>query len=120
MGDIIILHVRKSNGRSTVSMERTLADLLSIYLCGNIDLSVVAKWCQDELEKDPRAYDKGASQRLSSKAVLTVAPKVLEERYWDLVLAKKAARPRGGGRQVRRQASLQRDRQSERRTRVNR
>jgi hypothetical protein len=77
------IHLRKGKGRTTVSLERVLAELLSIHLCGKLDSSTVSAWCQREVEKDPGAFAQGASQRLASLAALEIAPKMLQEAYWN-------------------------------------
>lgn len=80
---LVRIHLRKQGQRTTVSMERVLADVLSLHLCGRIDLPTVGDWCQKEIEKDAGAYEVSASQRLASRAVLEIAPKALQEKYWD-------------------------------------
>lgn len=78
---LLRIHLRKKGTRTTVSMERVLANVLSLQLCGKFDVLTVAKWCEKEIEKDPGAYEISASQRLSSLAVLEIAPKALQEQY---------------------------------------
>lgn len=80
---LVRIHLRKMGQRTTVSMERVLAEVLSLHLCGRIDLPTVGGWCESEIEKDPGAYEVSASQRLASRAVLAIAPKALQEKYWD-------------------------------------
>ena len=88
---LVRIHLRKDGQRTTVSMERVLAEVLSLHLCGRIDLPTVGGWCQKEIEKDPGAYEVSASQRLASRAVLQIAPKALQEKYWDGMEASKMA-----------------------------
>jgi hypothetical protein len=80
-------HIKKGAWRTTVSLERTLMEILSLHLCGRIDRSVIAKWCQEQADEDPGAYEKAASQRLAARAAIAIAPKEIQERYWDLALA---------------------------------
>lgn len=80
---LIRIHLTKDRQRTTVSMERVLADVLSLHLCGRLEVTTVRGWCQKEIEKDPGAYAVSASQRLASRAVLEIAPKGLQEKYWD-------------------------------------
>lgn len=91
---VITFHIKKGRRRTTVSMERVLADLLSIRLGGAMDRSIVAKWSQEQVDEDPGAYERAASQRLASKAALMIAPKDVQERYWDGVLKAPRARRR--------------------------
>jgi hypothetical protein len=54
---------------------------------GKVEFSAVTKWAQEQVDEDPGAYGKATSQRLASKAALAIAPKRLQEQYWDLALA---------------------------------
>ena len=94
---LVRIHLRKNGQRTTVSMERVLADVLSLHLCGRIDLPTVGGWCQNEIEKDPGAYEVSASQRLASRAVLEIAPKALQEKYWAGVEASTKANKLSSG-----------------------
>jgi len=80
---IAIIHVTMGRTRTTISLDRVLADLLSIHLCGRIENSAVAKWCQQQIDKDPGAFAARASQRLGSQAALEIAPKQIRDAYWD-------------------------------------
>ena len=82
-------------------MERVLADVLSLHLCGKIDLPTVGGWCQKEIEKDPGAYEVSASQRLASRAVLEIAQKALREKYWDGMEASAKAKTLSSGKKKR-------------------
>ena len=93
--------MRKKGQRTTVSMERVLADVLSLHLCGRIDVPTVGGWCQKEIENDPGAYEVSASQRLASRAVLAIAPKALQEKYWDGVEASAKANKLSSGKKKR-------------------
>jgi hypothetical protein len=95
-------HIKKRVSRTTISLERTLMEILSLHLCGRIDRAVVAKWCQEQVDEDPGAYEKAASQRLAARAAIAIAPKELQERYWDLALAEtQKARPKPKGKRRR-------------------
>jgi hypothetical protein len=98
---LVRIHLRKMGQRTTVSMERVLADVLSLHLCGRIDLPTVGGWCQKEIEKDPGAYEVSASQRLASRAVLQIAPKALQEKYWDGMEASAKAKKLSSGKKER-------------------
>lgn len=95
---LVTVHVRREGRRTTVSMEETLATLLSLQMCGKAALGSVARWCQEQIDADPGAYFTSASQRLAGRAVLAIAPKALSEAYYDHLaegrLAKNLARPR--------------------------
>ncbi len=95
---LVRIHLRKDGHRTTVSMERVLADVLSLHLCGRINLRTIGGWCQKEIEKDPGAYEVSASQRLASRAVLEIAPKALREKYWDGVEASRKDNKLSSGR----------------------
>jgi len=98
---LVRIHLRKDGQRTTVSMERVLADVLSLHLCGRIDLRTVGEWCQKEIETDPGAYEVSASQRLASRAVLEIAPKALQERYWAVLESSAMANKLSSGRKRR-------------------
>ena len=98
---LVRIHLRKKGQRTTVSMERVLADVLSLHLCGRIDLPTVGGWCESEIEKDPGAYEVSASQRLASRAVLEIAPKALREKDWDGVEASTKANKLSSGKRKR-------------------
>jgi hypothetical protein len=98
---LVRIHLRKKGQRTTVSMERVLAEVLSLHLCGRIDLPTVGGWCQKEIEKDPGAYEASASQRLASRAVLAIAPKALQEKYWDGMGASARAKKLSSGKKKR-------------------
>jgi hypothetical protein len=95
---LVTMHVRREGRRTTVSMEEVLSTLLSLHLGGKVDLGVVARWCQEQINADPGAYFSNASQRLAGLAALAIAPKNLQEVYWDQRLAgrlaNKLAKPR--------------------------
>lgn len=95
---LVAIHVRREGRRTTVSMEEVLSTLLSLHLCGKIDLGAVTRWCQGQINADPGAYFKGASQRLASRAALVIAPANLREAYYDRLvqgrLANILAKPR--------------------------
>jgi hypothetical protein len=97
---VTTFHIKKGQIRTTVSLERVLMDLLSIQLVGKVELSAVTKWAQEQVDEDPGAFATSTSQRLASKAALTVARKELRERYWDLVLAEKPKRHRKSKRRL--------------------
>ena len=84
---VVTFHVRKGHLRTTVSLERVLMHLLSIRLVGKIETLAVTKWAQQQVDEDPGAYENAASQRLAAKAALALAPREIQERYWDLALA---------------------------------
>jgi len=81
------LHVQRAEKRTTVSMDSVLVSLMSLRLCGKVDVGKVAEWCQERINEDPGAYSSSASQRLSSRAALEIAPKALQDAYWDNILA---------------------------------
>ena len=83
MASWVTMHVRREGRRTTVSMEEVLSALLSLHLCGKIDLGVVARWCQEQINADPGAYFRDASRRLAAQAALVIAPKNLREAYYD-------------------------------------
>jgi hypothetical protein len=95
---LVTMHVRREGRRTTVSMEEVLSTLLSLHLGGKVDLGVVARWCQEEIDADPGAYFSNASQRLAGRAALAIAPKNVQEAYYDQMaqgrLAKKLAKPK--------------------------
>lgn len=93
MGMVVTFHVRKGKGRTTVSLERTLSQLLSIRLCGKVDMAVVSRWCQEQLNADPGAFERDASQRLASKAAVAVAPKEVQEKWADTLLDEMLTNP---------------------------
>lgn len=80
-------HIRLKEGRTTISMDNVLSDLLSIHLSGHIDHSASRQWCQKQIDEDPEAFRFAASQRLSGLAALEVAGKKLRDAYWDVQLA---------------------------------
>jgi hypothetical protein len=98
---LVRIHLKKNGQRTTISMERVLADVLSLHLCGRIDFPMVGGWCQKEIEKDPGAYEVSASQRLASRAVLEIAPKALQERYWAVLESSAKANRLSSGREKR-------------------
>ena len=98
---LVRIHLRKDGRRTTVSMERVLADVLSLHLCGKIDVPTVGGWCQKEIEKDHGAYEVSASQRLASRAALEIAPKALQEKYWDVLESSAKAKKLSSGRKKR-------------------
>jgi hypothetical protein len=63
-----------------VSIERTLASLLELHLGPSQTLQT---WSQAQIDADQGAFLSGVSQRLSSLAVLEIAPAELREKYWD-------------------------------------
>jgi hypothetical protein len=78
---LVIVHAKKNGVRSTVSMERRLAELLSIRLCGHVDLAQLKPWCEAQMQNDPGAFERGVSQRLAALAVLEVADESLKKTY---------------------------------------
>ena len=98
---LVRIHLRRKGQRTTVSMERVLAEVLSLHLCGRIDVPTVGGWCESEIEKDPGAYEVSASQRLASRAVMEIAPKALQEKYWDVVEASTKAKKLSSGKKMR-------------------
>jgi hypothetical protein len=61
----------------------------------------VTKWAQQQVDEDAGAYETATSQVLASKAALAIAPKELQERYWDLALAESQKARRKGKRRRR-------------------
>jgi hypothetical protein len=97
---VATFHIKKGQIRTTVSLERVLMELLSIHLVGKAEFSAVTKWAQQQVDDDPGAYEKATSQRLASKAALEIAPKKLQEQYWDLALAESQKARRKGKRRA--------------------
>ena len=98
---LVTMHVRREGRRTTISMEEVLSRLLSLQLGGKVDLGVVARWCQEQINADPGAYFRNASQRLAGRAALAIVPKNLQEAYYDQLgqgrLANKLAKPKRKG-----------------------
>jgi hypothetical protein len=70
-----------------------VSDLLSLRIAGTRDPSVARAWCQEQIERDPCAFTRGASQRLRHVAILELAPKALREAYVDSEIERHAKKP---------------------------
>ena len=90
-------HVQNIKGkgkRTTIKVEERIAILLSLHLCKRFDLPTVREWLQGKIDEDPDAFYGCASQRLTALAAYEIAPKALQEAYWEVdTKVSKARRP---------------------------
>ena len=80
-------HIRLGEGRTTVTLDRTLAELLALHLAGEVAHEPVRAWCQEQIDADPAAFEGGASQRLAHHAVLAIARPSLRDKWESLLVA---------------------------------
>jgi hypothetical protein len=85
-------YLKVGEAATTASMEKTLVALLSLHLCGQRDRAAVRAWCQQQIDRDPGAFEGGASSRLHRLAVLEIAPRALQDAFWHTELEKEARR----------------------------